>query len=171
MPDTKKTRCTDEQIVGSLKQAEAGMPTQGICYSGGWNQPTVYKWRSRFCGMEATDAAKPRYLEAESAKLERLLAEAHLDIYALKSVFGVTACNTSQARCCLANGVDHHLPERRACRLMGLSRDGCRHPPQMDDRTQQLSARIVDIAHTRCLCNWPRRSTRVDHGFRRGQPG
>lgn len=43
----------------------------------------------------------------------------------------------------------HHLSERRACRLVGLSRDSYRHPPQMDAHTQQLSARIVDIAHAR----------------------
>ena len=43
----------------------------------------------------------------------------------------------------------HHLSERRACRLVGLSRDSYRHPPQMDAQTLQLSARIVDIAHAR----------------------
>ncbi len=85
----KKTRFTDEQIIGFLRQAEAGMPIKDICRSGGFSQPTFYKWRSRFGGMEATDAAKLRDLEAENAKLKRLLAEAHLDIHALKSVFGV----------------------------------------------------------------------------------
>jgi putative transposase len=89
MTDMKKTRFTDEQIIGFLKQAEAGMPINDICRAGGFSQPTFYKWRSRFGGMEATDAAKLRDLEAENAKLKRLLAEAHLDIHALKSVFGV----------------------------------------------------------------------------------
>ena len=81
----KKTRFTDEQIIGFLKQAEAGMPIKDICRSGGFSQPTFYKWRSRFGGMEATDAAKLRDLQAENAKLKRLLAEAHLDIHALNS--------------------------------------------------------------------------------------
>lgn len=65
------------------------MPIKDICRAGGFSQPTFYKWRSRFGGMEASDAAKLRDLESENAKLERLLAEAHLDIHALKSVFGV----------------------------------------------------------------------------------
>ena len=89
MTDMKKTRFTDEQIIGFLRQAEAGMPIKVICRAGGFSQPTFYKWRSRFGGMEASDAAKLRDLEAENAKLKRLLAEAHLDIHALKSVFAV----------------------------------------------------------------------------------
>ena len=71
----KKTRFTDEQIIGFLKQAEAGMPIKDICRAGGTSQPTFYKWRSRFGGMEASDAAKLRDLEAENAKLKKLLAE------------------------------------------------------------------------------------------------
>jgi putative transposase len=89
MADMKTTRFTDEQIIGFLKQAEAGMSIKDICRSGGFSQPTFYKWRSRFGGMVASDAAKLRDLEAENNKLKKLLAEAHLDIHALKSVFGV----------------------------------------------------------------------------------
>ena len=85
----KTTRFTDEQIIGFLKQAEAGMAIKDICRSGGFSQPTFYKWRSRFGGMEASDAAKLRDLEAENNKLKKLLAEAHPDIHALKSVYGV----------------------------------------------------------------------------------
>ena len=70
----KTTRFTDEQIIGFLKQAEAGMAIKDICRSG---------------GMEATDAAKLRDLETENNNLKKLLAEAHLDIHSLKSVFGV----------------------------------------------------------------------------------
>ena len=65
------------------------MSIKNICRSGGFRQPTFYKWRSRFGGMEAFDAAKLCDLEAENSKLKKLLAEAHLDIHALKSVFGV----------------------------------------------------------------------------------
>ena len=65
------------------------MSIKDICRSGGFSQPTFYKWRSRFGCMEASDAAKLRDLEAENNKLKKLLAESHLDIHALKSVFGV----------------------------------------------------------------------------------
>ena len=84
-----KCRFTDEQIIGFLKQAEAGMPVKELCRSGAFSDATFYKWRAKYGGMEASDASKLRDLESENAKLKRLLAEAHLDIHALKSVFGV----------------------------------------------------------------------------------
>ena len=53
------------------------------------SRKTFYKWRAKFGGMDVSDARKLRELESENAKLKKLLAEAHLDIHALKSVFGV----------------------------------------------------------------------------------
>jgi putative transposase len=88
MTDMKKSRFTDEQIVGFLKQAEAGMPVKDLCREVGFSDATFYKWRARFGGMDVPDAKRLRELEAENAKLKRLLAEAHLDIHTLKSVFG-----------------------------------------------------------------------------------
>ena len=85
----KKSRFTDEQIIGFLRQAEAGMPIKELCRSGGFSDATFYKWRVKYGGMQASDAGKLRELESENAKLKKLLAEAHLDIHALKGVFGV----------------------------------------------------------------------------------
>ena len=85
----KKSRFTEEQIIGFLKQAEAGMPIKELCRQGGFSDATFYKWRAKFGGMQATDAKRLRELESENSKLKRLLAEAHLDIRALKDVFGV----------------------------------------------------------------------------------
>ena len=85
----KSSRFTDEQIIGFLKQAESGMPVKEHCRSGGFSDATFYKWRAKYGGMEASDASKLRELESENAKLKKLLAEAHLDIHALKSVFSV----------------------------------------------------------------------------------
>lgn len=85
----RKSKYTEEQIIGFLKQAEAGMPVKDLCRKGGFSEATFYKWRSKFGGMEVPDAKRLRELEAENAKLKKLLAEAHLDMYALKSVLGV----------------------------------------------------------------------------------
>ena len=85
----KKSRFTDEQIIGFLRQADAGMPIKELCRSGGFSDATFYKWRAKYGGMQASDADKLRELESENAKLKKLLAEAHLDIHALKGVFGV----------------------------------------------------------------------------------
>ena len=85
----KKSRFSEEQIIGFLKEAEAGMPIKELCRKGGFSDATFYKWRARFGGMEASDARRLKDLESENAKLKKLLAEAHLDIDALKGVFGV----------------------------------------------------------------------------------
>ena len=85
----KKSRFTEEQIIGFLKQAEAGIPIKDLCRKGGFSDATFYKWRSKFGGMDVSDAKRLKELEGENAKLKKLLAEAHLDIHALKSVFGV----------------------------------------------------------------------------------
>jgi putative transposase len=89
MTDMRKSKYTEEQIIGFLKQAEAGLPVKDLCRKGGFSEATFYKWRSKFGGMEVPDAKRLRELEAENAKLKKLLAEAHLDMHALKSVLGV----------------------------------------------------------------------------------
>ncbi|XHS79314.1 IS3 family transposase [Burkholderiaceae bacterium UC74_6] len=146
----KKSRFTEEQIIGFLKQAEAGMPVKELCRQGGFSDATFYKWRAKFGGMQATDAKRLRDLEGENAKLKRLLAEAHLDIHALKDVFRRKALAPQVRRAAAAKMIEqHHLSERRACRLVGLSRDSYRNPPVVDEATQQLSAKIVEIAQVR----------------------
>lgn len=82
----KKTRFSEEQIVGILKQAEAGVAVKDLCRKHGFSDATFYNWRSRYGGMEVSDVRKLRELEAENAKLKKLLAEAMLDIEALKVV-------------------------------------------------------------------------------------
>ena len=84
----KTSRYSEEQIIGFLKQADGGMPIKELCRKGGFNDATFYKWRAKFGGMDVSDAKRLKELEGENAKLKKLLAEAHLDIHALKSVFG-----------------------------------------------------------------------------------
>ena len=85
----KTSRFSEEQVIGFLKQAEAGLQVKELCRKGGFSDATFYKWRAKYDGMEVSDARRLRELEGENAKLKRLLAEAHLDMHALKTVFGV----------------------------------------------------------------------------------
>lgn len=85
----RKSRYSDEQIIGFLKQADAGIPIKEFCRQGGFSDATFYKWRALFGGMDVPDAKRLKELGSENAKLKKLSAEAHLDIHALKGVFGV----------------------------------------------------------------------------------
>ncbi len=68
----KKSRFSEEQIIGFLKQAEAGMPIKELCRNGGFSDATFYKWRAKFGGMQVSEAQRLRELESENAKLKRL---------------------------------------------------------------------------------------------------
>ena len=85
----KKSRFSDEQIVGFLRQVEAGMAVKELCRANGFSDATFYKWRAKLGGMQASAATRLREIEAENGKLKKLLAEAHLHIEALKVGFGV----------------------------------------------------------------------------------
>ena len=71
----KKSRFSDEQIIGFLRQAEAGMGIPELCRSGGFSQATFYKWRAKFGGMQVSEAQRLRELESENAKLKRMYAD------------------------------------------------------------------------------------------------
>ena len=85
----KKSRFSEEQIIGYIKEAEAGMPVAELCRKHGFSDASFYKWRAKFGGMDASEARRLRELEGENAKLKKLLAEAHLDMEALKTALGV----------------------------------------------------------------------------------
>lgn len=84
----KRKRFTGEQIIGVLKQAEAGAKTSDLCRQAGVTEQTFYRWKSKYGGMQVSEAKRLRELETENAKLKKLLAEAHLDNAALKELLG-----------------------------------------------------------------------------------
>lgn len=84
----KRSRFSEEQIIAILKEQEAGMSTAEVCRRHGISPATFYKWKSKFGGMEVSEAKRLRALEDENAKLKKLLAEAMLDIAVLKDIAG-----------------------------------------------------------------------------------
>lgn len=82
----KKSRYSEEQIIGILKEHESGAKTGDLCRRHGMSPATFYKWKSKFGGMEVSDAKRLRALESENAKLKRLVADLTLDNVALKDV-------------------------------------------------------------------------------------
>jgi putative transposase len=83
-----KRRFTEEQIIGILKEHQAGMSAANLCRKHGISDATFYKWRSRYGGMEVSDAKKMKALEAENARLKKLLAESMMDVSTLKEMLG-----------------------------------------------------------------------------------
>ena len=82
----KRSRFSEEQIIAILKEQEAGLPTADVCRRHGISSATFYKWKSKYGGLEVSDARRLKELESENAKLKRLLADAMLDKAALKDL-------------------------------------------------------------------------------------
>jgi len=84
----KRSRFSEEQIIGILKEHEAGVPVAELYRKHGVSDASIYKWKARFGGMEVSEAKRLRALEDENAKLKRMLADAMLDNVALKDQLG-----------------------------------------------------------------------------------
>jgi putative transposase len=82
----KKSRFSEEQIIGILKEHDAGVKVADLCRRHGMSPATLYKWKSKFGGMEVSDARRLRALETENSKLKRLVADLTLDNVSLKDV-------------------------------------------------------------------------------------
>jgi putative transposase len=82
----RKSRFTEEQIIGVLKEHQAGLPVAELCRKHGVSGATFYGWRSRYGGMEVSDARLLKALEEENRRLKKLLAEAVMDNSVLRDV-------------------------------------------------------------------------------------
>jgi len=91
----KRSRFSEEQINGILKEHQAGLGAKELCRKHGVSDATFYKWRSKYGGMDVPDVKKLKALEAENAKLKKLLAEQMMDVSTLKEMLG----KTFEARC------------------------------------------------------------------------
>ena len=84
----KRSRFTEEQIIGILKEHQAGLSAAELCRKHGISDATFYTWRSKYGGMEVSEAKRLKQLEDENAKLKRLLAESVMDVATLREMLG-----------------------------------------------------------------------------------
>ena len=82
----RRGRFTEDQIIGVLREHEAGVKTAELCRKHGISDATFYTWRSKYGGMEVSDAKRLKGLEEENAKLKKLLAESMLDVSTLREM-------------------------------------------------------------------------------------
>jgi len=84
----KRSRFTEEQIIGILREQEAGLAVTELCRKHGVSSPTFYKWKAKYGGLDVSEARRLKALEDENAKLKRMLADVMLDNVALKDLLG-----------------------------------------------------------------------------------
>ena len=84
----KRSRFTEEQIIGILREQEAGVPVADLCRKHGLSSPTFYKWKAKYGGLDVSEARRLKALEDENAKLKPMLADTMLDNVALKDLLG-----------------------------------------------------------------------------------
>ncbi|MHA6719711.1 IS3 family transposase [Sphingomonas sp. RS6] len=163
----KRSRFSEEQIIAILKEQEAGMATADVCRRHGISSATFYKWKSKYGGLEVSEARRLRALEEENARLKKLLAEAMLDNVVLKDLAFKKMVTPGAKREAVAHAREHHgLSERRAeqpkvpamrsivgkaaegCSLVGVSRRVIRYQPTRGDDAP-LRARLRELAAER----------------------
>lgn len=81
-----KKRYSEEQIIGFLREADAGLPVKELCRKHGFSEASYYGWKARFGGMNVSDAQRLKALEAENGRLKRLLANSMLEVDAMREV-------------------------------------------------------------------------------------
>ena len=84
----KRSRFTEEHIIGILREQEAGVPVTDLCRKHGLSSPTFYKWKAKYGGLDVSEARRLKALEDENGRLKRMLADAMLDNVALKDLLG-----------------------------------------------------------------------------------
>ena len=94
----KRNRFTEEQIIGILREHEAGTPVSELCRKHGVSDASIYKWKAKFGGMDVSEAKRLKMLEDENTKLKRLLADAMLDNAALKVLLGKNVWSASSVQ-------------------------------------------------------------------------
>ncbi|WLA47921.1 IS3 family transposase [Bradyrhizobium elkanii] len=145
----KRSRFSEEQIIGILKEHEAGVSVADLCRKHGVSDASIYKWKAKFGGMEVSEAKRLKALEDENTRLKRLLADAMLDNVALKDLPGKEMVTPAAERKAVAHLMDAHgMSERRACKTIGSCRMTMRYKTIRTD-DDGLRQRMKAIAHER----------------------
>jgi len=151
----RKGRFTEEQIIAIIREYEAGAKVGELCRRHGVSSTTLYKWKTKFGGMTVPEARRLRILEDENRRLKHLLAEAMLDIETPKAARGAEGpagkkmVGPAAKRAAVTTArTEHGLSERRACRLVGMSRMAARRGPRRRE-DGRLRERLTALAGER----------------------
>ncbi len=156
----KKTRFSEEQMVKILREADAALVAD-VAKKHGISDQTIYLWRKRFGELQAADVKRLRQVEAENAKLKKLLAERDLEIEVMKEVAEKKMVSAPVRRRQVAYVRDRGISVRRACALMSVARSSLRYESRLTERDapavrvmQELAAQYPDMAIDGSRCSW-----------------
>src|ERR1035438_4572078 len=146
----KGSRFKEEQIIPILREQESGSKTADVCRKHGISGGTFFTWKSKYGGLEVSDARRLKVLEEENRKLKKLLAEAMLDIAMLKDL------NEKNGDARVKRQAVAHLPlqeayevsQRRACQVVNADRTSMRYR-SMRPSDAELRARLHELAAVR----------------------
>jgi len=143
--DVKK-RFSEEQIIGFLREAEAGMAVKDLCRKHGFSEASYYLWRSKFGGMTVSAARRLKELEVENTRLKKLLAESMLEIEITREALREKVVTAPARRLLVRQMTSQGLSERRALAVVRMSASALRYAPRQD-RSGALRAGILALAH------------------------
>ncbi|WP_284166165.1 IS3 family transposase, partial [Frigidibacter sp. SD6-1] len=145
----KRTRYSEEQIIGILSEHEAGAKCADLCRKHGMSEGTFYAWKAKYGGMTVSDAKRLKALEDENARLKKLLAEQMLDAAAMKELLSKKLVRPAVKRAAVAHlQARMGLSERRACQIVGADRKMIRYRSVRPSETE-LRQRLRDLANER----------------------
>ncbi|WP_114241262.1 IS3 family transposase [Dyella sp. C9] len=140
-----KKRFTEEQIIGFLREAEAGVAVKDLCRKHGFSEASYYLWRSKFGGMTVPEAKRLKELEAENARLKKLLAESMLENEITREALRKKVVTAPARRLLVREMTSQGLSERRALTVLRMSASALRYAPRAD-RNVELRQRILALA-------------------------
>ena len=127
----KRSRFTEEQIIGILKEHEAGVSVAELCRKHGVSDASIYKWKARYGGMEVSEAKRLKALEDENAQAEAASGGRHARQCCAEGPFGKEVVTPAAERKAVAHLMDaHRMSERRACKAIGCCRMTIRYDNQ-----------------------------------------
>ncbi|MGH7734375.1 MAG: IS3 family transposase [Gemmatimonadales bacterium] len=145
----RKSRYTEEQIIGALKEAEAGAKPKDVSRRLGVSEQTLYRWRAKFGGMEVGEAKRLRQLEEENRELKHLVAELMLDVKGLRLVLFKKVLRPDARRAAVKELAEQlQLSERRACRVIPAHRSSQRYQKQAESEPS-VRRRLLELAAER----------------------
>lgn len=141
-----KKRFTEEQIIGFLREAEAGLPIKELCRKHGFSEASYYLWKAKFGGMSVPEAKCLKELDTENARLKKLLAESLLENEIIKEALRKKMVSAPARRQLVCYLTERGLSERRALLIARISASAYRYRPAAD-RNAALREQILALAH------------------------